>query len=133
MKQYALFAPPKDDKEELYTSLIPKPVYEPRGIQPHLGQLVDLSKVNRLIREIEASELPEDVKAFLKVAAYRHAVFNYENIADYYANTDAATQKLMEASALVIIDFNDAIARGFVKISKAITQQYLTEYPDDTL
>lgn len=55
-------------------------------------------------------------------AAHRHSVFNYRNIAEFYANANPEVQRLMERSALVIIDINDAIANGFVKLGKAIEE-----------
>ena len=64
------------------------------------------------------------MKDFLKVAAYRHVKFNYERIADYYANAPKDVQELIEDSALVIIDFNKAIEDGFVKISQDLLNQY---------
>lgn len=50
----------------------------------------------------------------------RHVVFNYRNIAEYYAAASPAMQGLMEDSALVIIDVDRAIANGFVNLSKAV-------------
>ena len=67
-----------------------------------------------------AKENPEEEKEFLRLAATRHIVFNYARIADYYAHSNKEVQKLMEESALVIIDINDAIANGYVKLSKNI-------------
>ena len=40
--------------------------------------------------------------------------------ADYYAHATPEMQKLMENSALVIIDINDAIANGYVNFSNLI-------------
>lgn len=57
---------------------------------------------------------------FLINAARRHLIFNYSKIADYYAHSNKEMQELMEKSALVIIDINDAIANGYVKLSKNI-------------
>jgi hypothetical protein len=37
-------------------------------------------------------------------------------------------QELMERSALVIIDFSQAIEEGYVKLSKDLVQQYAEEY-----
>ena len=54
------------------------------------------------------------------MAATRHLVFNYARIADYYAHASKDVQKLMEQSALVIIDLDDAIANGYVKLSENI-------------
>ena len=59
-------------------------------------------------------------KEFLLLAATRHIVFQYSKIADYYAHSNKEMQRLMEQSALVIIDFDDAIANGYVKLSKNI-------------
>lgn len=39
-------------------------------------------------------------------------------------------QRLMERSALVIIDFNAAIENGFVRLCDEIKGQFLEEYSD---
>lgn len=46
--------------------------------------------------------------------------FNYSKIADYYSNASEEMQILMEKSALVIIDIDDAIANGYVKLTKVV-------------
>jgi hypothetical protein len=127
MKQYNLFAP-ENSEESKYTTKIQAPVYEPRGVKPHIFELVDKSKTHRLIREIDASNLSYEEKNFLIDAARRHSVFNYEKIADYYANASKEMQELMERSALVIIDFEKAIQLGYVKLCEDIKNQYLQEY-----
>lgn len=106
-----------DDK---YVKKVQIPQYLPNSIKPKLYELCDLSKYKELLKNINLSSLNEDEKEFLKLAATRHIVFNYSKIADYYANSDAETQVLMEQSALVILDINDAIANGYVKLSKNI-------------
>ena len=53
---------------------------------------------------------------------------NYQLIADYYSHSSKEMQKLMEDSALVIIDFEKAIELGYVQLSKEIRTQYLEEY-----
>ncbi len=42
----------------------------------------------------------------------------YKNIAEYYAHAPAEIQELMEESALVIIDYNNAIRNGYVQLSE---------------
>jgi len=130
MKQINLFGAEftPDQEGQKYSSKIEAPVYIPRGIKPYIGELCDKSKTERLIREINESDLPLDEKKFLIDAAGRHSVFNYEKIADYYANATPEMQQLMERSALVIIDFEKAIEYGFVKLCKDIRNQYLEEY-----
>ena len=56
----------------------------------------------------------------MRFAATRHIVFNYSKVADYYAHSSKEVQELMEQSALVIIDVNDAIANGYLQLSKNI-------------
>ncbi len=130
-KQTLLFDNRTEETEQKYSTKIQAPVYEPRHDRPHLMTLCDTTKTKALTREIDASELPEDEKAFLRAAAWRHAVFNYERIADYYAHATPGMQRLMERSALVIIDFEDAIELGFVRLCDEIREQYLEEYVGD--
>lgn len=118
----------QDESEKKYSSKIEAPIYEPKNQKPHIFELVDKSKTHRLIREIEQSSLPLEEKTFLIDAARRHNVFNYEKIADYYANSSKEMQNLMERSALVIIDFEKAIQLGYVRLCDEIKQQFLTEY-----
>jgi hypothetical protein len=73
----------------------------------------------------------DEEKAFLIEAAKRHNVFNYKLIADYYAHASGEMQHLMEHSALVIIDFADAIQYGYVKLADEIQNQYLNEYDNE--
>ena len=130
MKQVNLFgqefAPNLD--EQKYSSKIEAPIYEPKNKKPHLLELLDKSKTHRLIKEIDASNLPYEEKMFLIDAARRHNVFNYEKIADYYAHSSPEMQHLMERSGLVIIDFEKAIQYGYVKLCEDIRNQYLEEY-----
>jgi hypothetical protein len=115
------------DDEDAYTKKIKAPVYEPTGPKPEVKELFDTKKSDELIKKIDASDLHKKEKDFLKYAAYRHVVFNYQNIAEYYAHSDKPAQELFEDSALVIIDFNKAIENGFVKLSQEIAEAYADE------
>lgn len=112
-----------------YTSKIEAPTYKPKNKQPDLLILCDNSKAKALLREIDKADLEENEKLFLRLAAQRHLVFNYERIADYYAHARPEMQRLMERSALVIIDFDSAIEQGFVRLCDEIKTQFLEEYP----
>jgi len=96
--------------------------YEVKGLQPSIEELCDDSKTKELIAEIEKSKLPKKEKEFLIKAAQRHLVFNYSKIAEYYAHASKEMQELMEKSALVIIDYDNAIANGYVELTKTIEQ-----------
>lgn len=116
---------------EKYTHKIEVPTYEPKNEKPDIQSLVKTDKQNELIAEIEASDIDADTKGFLIKAAQRHLVFDYAKIADFYAHSDATIQTLMEKSGLVIIDFEDAIANGYVKLGKEIAELYGKDYPDE--
>lgn len=108
----------QDDK---YTLKVKIPQYEITGDCPEISDMLDSSKADELIEEINSTEnIPSDVKEFLIQAARRHNVFNYRNIAEYYAHAEPEVQKLFEKSALVIIDVNDAIANGYVQLTSDI-------------
>jgi ParB-like chromosome segregation protein Spo0J len=104
----------KDDSE--YTTKVESPIYTPKGIKPKEDQLASLNKYNRMVEASNASDIEEEKKTFLKLAATRHIQFDYRMIAEYYAHEDAKVQSLMEDSALVIIDYNKAIEHGFVEL-----------------
>lgn len=106
--------------DDAYSRKIAAPIYEPKGDAPEAAELYDDTKTKQLVAEIRAAGLPDDVAAFLEKAAERHTVFKFRRIADFYAAADAETQRLMERSALVIIDFNHAIENGFVRLTKRL-------------
>lgn len=120
------FAP--DQENNKYSTKIEAPIYEPKNAKPHIFELYDKDKSQRLIKEIENSNIPNEEKTFLIEAAKRHIVFNYEKIADYYAHSNKEMQNLMEKSALVIIDFEKAIQLGYVRLCDEIRNQYMEEY-----
>ena len=108
----------QDDK---YTLKVKIPQYEITGECPEISDMLDSSKADELIQEVEAADIPEEVREFPIQAARRHNVFNYRDIAEYYAHAEPEVQKLFEKSALVIIDVNDAIANGYVQLATDIT------------
>lgn len=107
--------------DKKYTTKVSIPQYLPKADAPtNTYPLYDDRKYKELLQKIHESNVSEEQKSFLRLAAARHIVFNYSKIADYYAHSGKEMQELMEQSALVIIDFNDAIANGYVKLSKNI-------------
>ena len=105
-----------------YSRAISIPQYEVKGESPFIEELYSNEKVIKLLAHIKKSDVSEKEKKFLTIAAYRHYVFNYDKIAEYYASSSKEMQELMEESALVIIDIDDAIKNGYVKYSKRIQQ-----------
>jgi ParB-like chromosome segregation protein Spo0J len=115
LERWGMDLPVESDDSE-YTTKVESPIYTPKGIKPKEDQLASLHKYNRLVEAIDASDIEEEKKTFLKLAATRHIQFDYRMIAEYYAHEDAKVQSLMEDSALVIIDYDKAIEHGFVEL-----------------
>lgn len=118
----------KAEKVSKYTAAVNVPQYQPTGERPATTSLLDRTRTRSLQNRIQATPgLPDDVREFLLYAAERHTVFDYRLIAEFYAQADAQTQQLMEDSALVIIDVEDAIRLGYVKMMDALTQMRLED------
>ena len=124
-KQMKLFSF-EDEKQTLednnYTAKINIPQYEMHGLCPNVLELCNMNKFYELIWKIDRSNVSEEQKKFLKLAASRHLQFNYSLIAEYYAHQDKEMQELMEDSALVIIDFDDAIKNGYALLMDKFTK-----------
>lgn len=108
--------------ESIYSNKIAVPTYEPRNKKPPIEDLYDDEKAMDLITDIKESKLPQAEKEFLMASASRHIVFNYSNIADFYAHSSKECQELMEKSALVIVDYKQAIENGFVHLTAQIDE-----------
>lgn len=104
-------------EDNTYTMKSNIPQYEITGDCPTIDQMLDTGKADSLIAEIEQAEgITDEERRFLVQAARRHNVFNYRNIAEYYAHATPEMQRLMEKSALVIIDMDNAIANGYATL-----------------
>lgn len=113
-----------------YTEKITSPIYEPSGPPPPVADLYDTSRADALNAEIDTADLPVEVHEFLSAAAARHTVFRFDRIANYYAHAPAAVQRLIEASALVIIDADQAIERGYFALHASIREAWQEDNPD---
>ena len=123
MADFGFLAKLQEELEEdtnPYTQTVNIPQYEPSGEGAEIGLLVDTEKSEELIQEINESNVSEKEKAFLRLGAYRHNIFDYKAIAEYYATAGEEMQRLMEKSALVIIDFDDAIAEGYARYRESV-------------
>ena len=112
-----------------YTQTVDIPIYYPTGPQPAIEELTDRSTADELIGQIRQAELPAAIENFLLDAAERHVAFNFQRIANYYAHSSPDIQALMERSALVIVDYNQAIANGFVRLKEDIDAAFTEDYP----
>jgi len=119
-KQLSLFLGEDEPQDQEYTHKTAIPHYEPSSVCPSLWELVDKNKYQELKNAIQRSGVTQDEKLFLLMSATRHLIFNFSKIADYYAHATPEMQKLMEDSALVIIDQDNAIADGYCELAEKV-------------
>lgn len=125
LKTNLLFDIDDNFNRDRYTNVIPKIQYVPKTrCKPSEISLYNLEKYNNLVKYIKSKNLDSEIEKFLLYSATRHIVFNYQQIAEYYSHSDKEVQELMEKSGLVIIDFEDAMENGFVKLQKNIRGLY---------
>lgn len=105
-----------------YSHKVEIPQYEPTGDCPDIWELCDSAKADSFLEEINESKVSPEEKDFLIKATRRLYEFNYRKIAEYYAQATPEMQELMEHLALVIIDFDNAIAYGYAQLSAALEE-----------
>ena len=118
------------DLEPKYIQDLKVPQYEIVGDEPNITDLTNTTKTDELTKQIQESNLPNDLKVFLQAAATRHTVFDYGKIAEFYPHQTPEVQRLMEQSVLIIIDANDAIANGYAKLSNTLSDLQLQDELD---
>ena len=111
-----------DMQQQTYSNKMNIPQYEIVGEEPLFTELFNSSKADNLKQQVLDAKLPDDLKEFLLMAANRHVVFDYQKIAEFYPHQPAEIQQLMEESALVIIDAEDAIRNGYANFLTTIEQ-----------
>ena len=107
--------------DDTYTPSVNVPQYEIVGERPAVFELYDEGHADELRAEILDEDLDADLREFLLAATYRHVVFDYRKVAEFYPHASPEVQRLLERSALIIIDYEDAIREGYVTLSAAIT------------
>lgn len=105
-----------------FSQVVKVPHYEIVGEQPNVSELADTARATQLAERIMNADVPDDVRKFLLLATQRHVVFNYRKIAEFYPHASEDVQQLMEESALIIIDADDAIARGYATFAQQISE-----------
>lgn len=112
----------EEKRQEFYTEKTNIPQYEPTGEAVALSDCLEKQKYDELLIEINKSSVTEEEKTFLICAATRHYRFSYKKIAEYYAQASEEMQDLMEQSALVIIDYENAIRNGYLKLRNRLEE-----------
>lgn len=113
------------DKVQEYTKKVCTPEYKVTGVEPKVEELYDTEKVGQLIERIDKAEgVSEEIKDFLRAAAWRHCKINFAMVAEFYAHANAQVQELFEDSALVFIDYDRAVSDGYVKLSEKLENEF---------
>lgn len=105
-----------DCENNLYSDKTAGLIYEPSGIKPSEYELVDTEGYLKLIEIINESEVPNNIKGFLRFAACRFLEFDYEKIADYYCESEKEIRKLFEMLRLVIVDKDRFIEAAAIEL-----------------
>jgi len=114
-----------------YTQKTAIPVYEPQGLNVKIKDLCDLSEFNEKLKLIEDFK-DSNLYNFLYFASTRFIKFNFKNIAEYYCNLqDEQVKKVFKDLALIIIDFQDAISRGFIELTEQLEMLERGDVTDD--
>jgi len=122
LEEWGLDLPIVKYDEEEYSTKVETPIYQTKETKPSIEQLYDTRVYEKLIASINSSNIAEEEKRFLRIAATRHVRFNYGKAADYYAHSSREAQELFEDSALVIIDYEKAIEKGFVQLYNTVEE-----------
>ena len=114
-----------------YSTKTDIPHYTPSDEPPTLDQIIDHTKTDQLVAEINAADIPDDVAAFLIQAAQRHTVIHFTKAADFYASATPEVQRLMESQLLVLVDFDNAIQNGYVQLTESLRTTLGLDMADD--
>lgn len=109
-----------DDPSDKYVRTLSSPIYKIRGKKPSASAIYNSTKTDEAIKRIRSKGFDPKTEKFLISAAHRLTEFNYALIAEFYAQSDKKVQAIMEDLALVIIDADKAIERGYLTLTKEI-------------
>lgn len=97
--------------------------YEPFMPEPPpISAILDLSDYRAALEEIDRAGLDEEEAAFLRLAATRLIRLRYDLIAERYAHMGEEVQALYRRLALVIVDGEEAIERGWLKVMQTLAE-----------
>lgn len=97
--------------------------YEPRMPEPpDIAAIMDLSDYRAALEEINRADISEEEAAFLRLAATRLIRFRYDLIAERYAHMPEEVQALYRRLALVIVDGEYAIERGWLRVMQTLSE-----------
>ena len=127
LEEWGLDVPVFDDKDEqqeiedLFN--IELPFYTPSEDLPNVNDLAYVSRTEELNAQIDLLKIDDELKEILKIRASFFTDFNFEKIADYYAQQTDEVKELFEDLGLVILAPKEALKRGFINLKNEITDE----------
>ena len=115
-----------EEEEELKESDlfdIELPFYTPSGNLPNVNDLADVSKTKELNSQIDLLKIDDELKEILKIRASFFTDFDFQKIADYYAQQTQDVKNLFEELGMVILAPKEALKRGFINLKNEITDE----------
>ena len=114
----------KDEQQEIEDLFnIELPFYTPSEDLPNVNDLADISKTQELTSQIDLLKIDDDLKEILKIRASFFTDFNFQKIADYYAQQTDEVKELFEELGMVILAPKEALKRGFINLKNEITDE----------
>ena len=114
----------KDEQQEIEDLFnIELPFYTPSEDLPNVNDLADVSKTQELNSQIDLLKIDEELKEILKIRASFFTDFNFQKIADYYAQQTDEVKEIFEALGMVILAPKEALKRGFINLKNEITDE----------
>lgn len=99
------------------------PYYTPAEKAPDCSELADLREVDELNDMITKLKPEKGLEPILRARAAFFADFDFQKIADYYANADEKTQELMKRLGLVIVIPKEAYERGMCDFREGFDEE----------
>ena len=114
----------KDEQQEIEELFnIELPFYTPSDILPEVEDLARTNTTKNLIEKIEKLNIPDNLKYILKIRASFFTDFDFQKIADFYAQQDNETKEVFEDLGMVILAPKEALKRGFINLKNEITDE----------
>jgi ParB-like chromosome segregation protein Spo0J len=119
----------KDEQQEIEDLFnIELPFYTPSEDLPNVNDLADVSKTQELNAQIDLLKIDEELKEILKIRASFFTDFNFQKIADYYAQQTDEVKELFEELGMVILAPKEALERGFINLKNEITDEWTSMF-----
>lgn len=119
----------KDEQQEIEDLFnIELPFYTPSDDLPNVNDLADVSKTQELNEKIDSLKIDEELKFILKIRASFFTDFDFQKIADYYAQQTDEVKDLFEDLGMVILAPKEALKKGFINLKNEITDEWTSMF-----